>query len=147
MKLYSKSDIQIAVSQYAKGFTESSVSKTVICSPSGSGQNYQRQGWEDAQFPRTDLPAAKLTFADAEKCGDTGEALVRHMRGKISGFRDEEFGGSPEQRAAAHYQVIMRAGEEFAANFERKSLVSEVVAQLRAEGFDVVPSKIPPVGE
>jgi len=147
MKLYSKSDIQIAVSQYAKGFTESSVSKTVICSPSGSGQNYQRQGWEDAQFPRTDLPSAKLTFADAEKCGEVGEALVRHMREKVSGFRDEEFGGSPEQRAAAHYQVIMRAGEEFAANFERKSLVSEVVAQLRAEGFDVVPSKLPPVGE
>lgn len=147
MKLHSKSDIQIAVSQYAKGFTESSVSKTVICSPSGSGQNYQRQGWEDAQFPRTDLNGAKLTFADSEKCGAAGEALVKHMRAKIADFRDDEFGGSPEQRAAAHYQVIMRAGNEFATSFERKSLVSEVVAQLKAEGFDVVPSKVPPVGE
>ena len=147
MKLHSKSEIQVAVSQYAKGFSESSVSKTTICSPSGSGQNYQRQGWEDAQFPRTDLPSAKLTFADAEKCGEVGEALVRHMREKVSGFRDEDFSGTPDQRAAAHYQTLMRAGDEFGTQFERRSLVNEVVAQLRAEGFDVVPSKLPPVGE
>lgn len=147
MKLHTKSDIQIAVSQYAKGFQESSNSKTTVCSPSGSGQLYERQGWEDALTPRSDLESAKMTFSDADRCGAAGVALVLALRKAIAAFRDDDFAGTPEQRQAARYQLVMRAGDEFASKFERSQLVNEVVAQLRAEGFDVVPAKdIPPVG-
>lgn len=131
MKPITKSDCQIAASQYAKGFCDRKLSP--MPQGSGFGIRFYHQGFEDSNLPASQLASAEfLALTDEE--GDEGKAFVSELR-KVAATAIVQPGEAQGQAFQRIYVQLMNGASVAIEAQEKRAAASAIVDELVRRGL------------
>lgn len=131
MALTSKSDFQIAATQYAKGFSDRLNSPVPIAN--GVGARFYLQGHEDGNVPKHQLNDAPFTLLTDEE-GESGKAFVAALR-KVGATITIEPGEDPRQSYPRVYAKLMNAAANEIDAFVARSNADAIIDGMLRRGL------------
>jgi len=132
----SKSDFQIAASQYAKGFADRLNSPTPLAN--GVGARYYLQGHEDSNVPKHALTASPFNLLTEEE-GESGKAFVAELR-KVAASIVIEPGEAPAAAYPRVYGKLMAAAGAMVDSFVSQANASAIVDEMVKRGLVFKPA-------